>query len=240
MRGITFFMDSRKITIAIPTYNRVEWTLRAFEQVLYDDRVGEVVIVDDFSNIDDYAKLMDCVEGMDKVHLFRNDKNLGCYLNKRRAIELSGNEYCILLDSDNIIDVKFINRLYDYIWNPSDILAPDTGEPSLNYKAFSGMVLTKENISELLHVGNMSMALNTCNYFVNRKRYLLIFDDSVNPWTSDSIFFNYLWLKAGNRITIVDGLSYKHTIHAESHYCLHNTKAPGFYESVIQKIKELK
>lgn len=240
MRGITFFMDSRKITIAIPTYNRVEWTIRAFEQVLYDDRVGEVVIVDDHSNIDDYAKLMDCVEGRDKVHLFRNLKNLGCYLNKRRAIELSVNEYCILLDSDNIIDVKFINRLYDYIWNPYNILAPDMGEPALNYKLFSGAVLTKENIAELLDTGSMAMLLNTCNLFINRSQYLKVFDDSVEPWTSDSIYFNYCWLAKGNRIHVVDGLKYHHEIHSNSHYSIHNRKNPGFYEDLLIKIRGLR
>lgn len=233
-------MDSRKITIAIPTYNRVEWTIRAFEQVLYDDRVGEVVIVDDHSNIDDYAKLMDCVEGMDKVHLFRNDKNLGCYLNKRRAIELSGNEYCILLDSDNYIDLKFIDVLFSRLWFPGIILAPDSGEPALNYHKFSGVTLTKYNIYELIDVGNMAMLLNTMNWFVNKNEYLKVFDDSVEPWTSDSIFFNYCWLAAGNFIDVVPGLSYHHEIHPESHYATHNAKAPGFYELVIQKIKELK
>lgn len=230
----------RKISICIPTFERVEWTLRAFEQALYDDRVGEVVIVDDCSYIDDYARLLDCVEGMDKVHLSRNDKNLGCYLNKRRAIELASSEYCILLDSDNIIDTKFIDRLFEFIWNPSNILAPDMGEPSLNYKAFSGTVLTKENIAGLLDTGNMAMLLNTMNWFVNRGRYLLTFDDSVEPWTSDSIYFNYCWLKAGNRITVVNGLEYHHEIHSGSHYQEHNQKAPGFYESVIEKLKTLR
>jgi len=78
------------------------------------------------------------------------------------------------------------------------------------------------------------------NWFVNKNEYLKVFDSSVEPWTSDSIFFNYCWLSAGNFIDVISGLSYHHEIHSGSHYAIHNTKAPGFYESVIQKIKELK
>lgn len=231
---------TRQISIAIPTFERTEWTLRAFEQVLYDDRVREVVLSDDCSSVSEYANLLDCVEGMDNVSLYRNNENIGCYRNKKRAVELSTSEYCILLDSDNIIDTKFIDRLYDYIWNPSNILAPDMGEPALNYKALSGCILTQENIAGFVDKGNTAMMLNTMNYFVNRGRYLLTFDDSVEPWTSDSIYFNYCWLRAGNRITIVDGLEYHHEIHKNSHYTLHNTKAPGFYEDVLSKLKALK
>lgn len=233
-------MGTRKISIAIPTFNRVEWTLRAFEQVLYDDRVGEVVISDDCSYIYDYARLLDCAEGMDKVHVYRNSENLGCYFNKKRAIELSSNEYCVLLDSDNIINIKFIDVLFSRQWFPGIILAPDMGEPALNYKQFSGITLSKYNIPLLIDMGNMAMLLNTMNWFVNKNEYLKVFDDSSEPWTSDSIYFNYCWLAAGNFIDVVDGLTYHHEIHQGSHYAIHNTKAPGFYESVIQKIKELK
>jgi len=95
-----------------------------------------VVISDDCSYIDDYVRLFDSVEGMDKVHVYRNSQNLGCYFNKKRAIEYQRNEYCVLLDSDNIIDLKFIDKLFSRQWFPGIILAPDMGEPALNYKNF--------------------------------------------------------------------------------------------------------
>jgi len=230
----------RRISLCLTTVNRPEWTLRAFEQVLYDDRISEVVIVEDHGLTELYSQLENAVGGMDKVRLVRNESNLGCYHNKKRAIELASSEFCILLDSDNIIDQSYLDKIFEQQWQSNTILAPDMGEPSLNYRLFSGAVLTKENISDLLHTGNLAMMLNTANYFVNRSEYIRVFDDSVEPWTSDSIYQNYRWLSAGNKIHIVKDLSYTHSIHTGSHYVMHNQKNPGFYESVIEKLKALK
>lgn len=218
----------------------MDWVLRAFDKVLHDDRISEIVISDDHSLPEIYNQLELAVGGMDKVKLSRSAHNLGCYHNKKRAIELASSEFCILLDSDNIIDLSYLDKIFEHEWNPHTILAPDMGEPALNYKLFSGAVLTKENISDLLDTGNLTMCLNTMNYFVNKSEYIRVFDDSVNPWTSDSIYQNFRWLAAGNKIHIVNGLCYHHEIHTSSHYNLHNQKDPGFYQDVLAKLKSLK
>lgn len=230
----------RQISLCLTSFNRSEWTLRAFEQVLYDPRISEIIIVDDHSLPEIYSQLENAVGGMDKVNLFRNDTNIGCYHNKFAAIEAASSEYCILLDSDNIIDTKYLDKIFEQEWQPNTILAPDMGEPQLSYKLFSGAVLTKENISDLLNTGNMAMCLNTMNYFVNRSEYLRVFDDSVEPWTSDSIYQNYRWLAAGNKIHILNGLRYHHEIHTGSHYTTHSQKDPGFYQDTLAKLKALK
>lgn len=218
----------------------MEWVLRSFEQVLYDPRISEIVISDDASAPEIYTKLENAVGGMDKVKLIRKAKNIGCYFNKWAAIQFSSDGFCIILDSDNVISTSFIDKIFEQEWDVYTILAPDMGEPALNYKALSGKVLTRENISCLVDTGNIAMALNTMNYFVNRKQYLSVFDNSVEPWTSDSIFFNYCWLAAGNSIKIVDGLEYHHESHKDSHYTLHNQKNPGFYEEILSKLRGLK
>lgn len=218
----------------------MEWVLRSFEQVLYDPRISEIVISDDASAPEVYTKLENAVGGMDKVKLIRKAKNIGCYFNKWAAIQFSSDGFCVILDSDNVISTSFIDKIFEQEWDVYTILAPDMGEPALNYKALSGKVLTKENISDLLDVGNTAMCLNTCNFFVNRYQYLCAFDDSVEPWTSDSIYFAYCWLKNLGKIHIVDGLEYHHEIHKDSHYTLHNQKNPGFYNDVLMKLRYLK
>jgi glycosyltransferase involved in cell wall biosynthesis len=239
--GATFFMNEGKtISLCITNYNRMEWVLRAFEQVLYDDRIWEIIIRDDTSDLPVYSELESATAGMDKVRLIRNQQNIGCYLNKMATIHSANEDFCIILDSDNFISTSFLDKIYEQQWDEHIILAPDMGEPALNYKALSGKVLTRENISGLVDTSNTAMALNTMNYFMNRKQYLSVFDDSVEPWTSDSIFFNYCWLAAGNSIKIVDGLEYHHEIHKDSHYTLHNQKNPGFYNDVFMKLRYLK
>lgn len=230
----------RQITISIPTFERVEWTLRAFEQVLYDDRVKEIVISDDFSCPETYKQLEYATAGMDKVFLLGNEKNIGCYFNKKRAIGLSRTPWVIILDSDNIISTQYLDKIFEQKWKPKTILAPDRGLPALDYTAFSGLTITKENVASYLDQGNFQSLLNTFNFFINRDRYLETFDDSVDPWTSDSIYFCYCWLKNGGKIKVVEGLSYHHEIHKDSHYVTNCHKAPGFYQELLKKIKELK
>src|ERR1700735_912087 len=155
--------EGKTISLCITTYNRFEWTIRSFHDVLYDDRISEIVISDDASDLSVYAQLENAVGGMDKVRLLRNPKNYGCYLTKRRVVEASDEGYCILLDSDNVISTSYLDKIFEQQWDVYTILAPDMGEPALNYKALSGKVLTRENISDLLDVGNTAMLLNTCN-----------------------------------------------------------------------------
>ena len=82
--------------------------------------------------------------------------------------------------------------------------------------------------------------LNAMNFFVNRAEYLRIFDTTKEePWTADSIYFNYLWLKAGNKIYVTPGMQYDHLVHDGSHYKNNVHKTGNFYNEVVQKLKEL-
>src|ERR1700761_721953 len=225
--------EGKTISLVITTFNRSEWTLRSFEQVLYDPRISEIIIVDDHSKSEIYNELEAAVGGMDKVVLIRNKENHGVYFNKKLAIALSSNPYCICLDSDNEIGIDYLDKIYAEEWDEKTILAPDYGKTGLNYKALSGTVVTKENVSSLMGVGNFEMCLNTFNLFLNRDQYLKIFDDTVEPVTSDSIYIAYLWLRAGGRIKIVEGLEYTHAIHSGSHYQQNCHRNPGFYNDVL-------
>lgn len=231
---------NKTISIVITTFNRTDWTMRSFEKVYSDERVSDIVIVDDHSDYNCYNYLENSVSGMKKVRLYRNQENHGCYFNKKRAISLSYNPFCICLDSDNEIDTDYIDRIYEHEWDNKTILAPDYGKVHLNYKIFSGTLITKENVASMVDMGNFQMLLNTFNLFLNRDQYLKIFDDSVEPVTSDSIYISYLWLKDGGTIKVVPGLEYTHAVHPQSHYqqnCHHN---PGFYQDVLQKLRSLK
>lgn len=229
-----------QLTVAIPSFNRMEMTLACFYNIIHDDRVGEVVICDDASEPEIYESLAAAVGGMDKVKLFRNERNVGCYQNKKRAVELSSNEWVIIADSDNTFSVDYLDVLFSNEWEEGTIMAPQIGFPALNYSQWGGMTFDKSNAASYIDKGNFAMLLNTFNFFINRKKYLSVFDAGVEPWTSDSIYFCYCWFAAGNRMKVIPGLSYEHRIHSQSHYTLHNQKAPGFYESVIEKIKSLK
>jgi len=216
-------------------------TLESFSGVYDDERVGEIVIVDDASDWGLYTDLKDKCALLPKVKLYRNLTNCDCYVNKANAISYASNDYCILLDSDNIIDKSYIDNIFDYNWHPECIIAPVYAAPNFDYREFEGMVVTKENVAELMNRKMFSTALNTANYFVNGFSYIGVWDAETDPVTSDSIFMAYQWLSKGYQILFSPGLTYQHRVHPGSHYQTQNHRTPqGFHESILQKLKELK
>jgi glycosyltransferase involved in cell wall biosynthesis len=231
------------ISIAIPTYNRYEMTIQCFEQVLYDDRIDEVVIVDDCSEDNSYDLLKERFRYDSKVKLHRNSTNFDCFLNKRMAIDLASNDWCILFDSDNVLDSFYLDLIFDYAWNENVIFQPAIAYPNFNFEAYSGLSINKNNVANYIDMPMFETMLNAQNFFVNRKSYIGIWHNmrQVNPVTSDSIWFNYNWLKDGKEIFVVPNLCYYHRVHEGSHYKNNVHKTPsGFHEQILQSIRELK
>jgi len=216
-------------------------TIECFEQILYDDRVGEVVIVDDASTDGSYQKLVEHFKYEAKVKMYRNETNRDCYQNKKTAIELASNNWCCLWDSDNIFSTGYLDEIYKYGWNENIIYTPSFAAPHFDFSNFGGLLVTSKNITEHIHRPMFEVCLNACNYFVNRKMYLEVWDGSIDPITSDSIYFAYKWLESGKAIYIVSDLTYLHRVHPGSHYQnnVHRTKE-GFHENILQKLKELR
>lgn len=214
----------------------------SFEKVYDCDAIDEIVIVDDASEKEIYDKIEDRIKDYPKVKLFRNDKNIDCYFNKKKAIELSTNRWCILLDSDNVIDFSYLNKIFQTLqWEEDTIYTPSFATPTFDFRAYSGLTITKENISDWIFEPMFETMLNAANFFVNRFEYLKVWDGSVNPVTSDSIYFTYCWLKSGNKINVVDGMQYFHRVHSGSHYQNKNHLTPkGFHDNVLKRLKELK
>lgn len=231
----------KQISIAIPTYNRFEMTLDSFSDVYNDERVGEIVIVDDASDMDIFLKLKAACDALPKVHLYRNLTNQDCYANKMIAISYCNNEYCILLDSDNKIGKDYIDRLCEQKWVATTILTPDFAKPHFDFRLFSGTVASRRNIYYLIDQPMFEVCMNAANFFVNRNEYLKAWDSSVDPVTSDSIFFMLKWLELGNMFHIVKDLQYEHRVHGGSHYQnnVHRT-TKGFHESILTKLRQLK
>lgn len=234
--------DDRKISLCIPTWNRVDMTIEAFMEVYADPRISEIVISDDASDLDLFHQLRAIAEKFDKVRLFRNLTNQDCYRNKMTAISLAKNEWCILLDSDNIIDRSYIDKLYDFsYWDTIVIFTPSYAKPMFDFREFAGLMIYEENVSDYLDRPMFETMLNAANFFVHKDTYLRAFDNEVNPVTSDSIFIAHNHLKDGGIIHCVDGLEYEHRVHTGSHYQNNVHRTPnGFHETILNKLRRIK
>lgn len=234
-------IDQRKISISIPTWQRFEMVIESFAAVLHDERVSEIILVDDFSQDGSYERLQQYFANEPKVKLYRNNSNMDCYRNKREVVSKSSNEWLILLDSDNIIGPDYIDTLFGLKeWHLDTAYMPCFAMPMFDYRAFEYMVFTKENIAGNIDKPMAATCLNCMNYFVSRDKYLSVWDGSVNPHTADSIYQNYNWLNACNRIFVVAQLYYQHRVHAGSHYQNNQHLTGNFYQETIDKIKSLR
>lgn len=229
----------KHISIVIPTWERVEMTMNSFAKVYNDDRISNIVIVDDASSMETFNKFRK-YDNLPKVKLYRNLTNQDCYTNKFISVSYSPTQFCILFDSDNIIDTDYIDRIFEQQWDAKTILAPTFAAPLFDYRTYSGIKIDRTNVSEYMGKPMFDTALNTHNMFVNRDEYLQCFDPNVNPHSSDSIFMNYQWLNRGNSIYFVPELTYQHTVHENSHYKTNCHKSPEFYKEIEEKLKNMK
>jgi glycosyltransferase involved in cell wall biosynthesis len=234
------------ITLCLTTYNRTQLLFDSFVQLINDDRISEIVISDDCSNEDIYQTVAWYCKDIPKVKLYRNTVNLDCYFNKRRSISLATNEWVIIGDSDNIFTKEYVDHLFTHDWLKNEILQPCFARPHFDFTKYGTHGIVKGNVAQYMHDPTFQTMLNAANYFVNRDEYLRVWNESVNPVTSDSIYQAYNWLNAGNSIYVVPGLEYYHRVdnhgkEERSHYATKFRSTPrGFHEDIVNRLKAMR
>lgn len=204
----------------------------SFLKVVNDDRISEIVISDDASDAAT-VEWMGAVFTHPKIKIRYQNVNLGMSLNKAESVKLASNEWCILLDSDNIIDSSYIDALFNVIWDPDVIMCPNFARPNFDFTEFTSLKFDKKTAKRYIKKGRFEILLNTCNYFVNRDRYLEVYQYNPDMKGTDTIWFNYNWLKSGKSFYVVPGMQYEHRVHEGS----------GFMADVdynMRKAKEIK
>lgn len=232
-------MVGESLSLCITTWQRDKMTVNSFSKVLEDPRITEIVIVDDASDDIIWRRLQRSCNHP-KIKLFRNQKNKGCYFNKQQAVKEATSDWVILFDSDNTLTKDYLDALFSVEWKKYTIYAPEFARPVFDYRHFTGSVITKANAGSFIGKKMFDCMINTCNYFVNKEEYLRIFDSNIEPWTADTIFHNYNWLKAGNTIHVLKGMQYDHLIHDQSHYKKYVHKTGNLFREIEKRIKMLK
>jgi glycosyltransferase involved in cell wall biosynthesis len=237
--------NHRTISLCLTHWNNTELLLEAVRQVFFDKRISEIVISDDFSEVPNFEILCKQHEVYKHCKVYRNDHNLGCYANKAMAIGHATNDYCIILDADNIIDRSYIDAIYACEWRPDTILQPEYAKPAFNFLQWSGMTITRANVAEIFTTSNdqhkqFDCLLNAMNYFVHRQSYLEVWQDCPEPYAADTILQNYNWFKSGRQMFVTPGMQYYHRLHPGSHFLAHEKKSRELHKEMADKIKELR
>jgi glycosyltransferase involved in cell wall biosynthesis len=225
------------LTLAITVYNRYEMLLESFANVIDDPRIDEILIMDDASEPEYWNKIKELPAFNTKIKVVRQLSNRGMSVNKKDAVYHSKNEWVILFDSDNVIGKDYLDALEKEFNDvpPGTILCPSFAKPSFDYRAYQGRYIGPHNIKHLLSTGEtmINCFLNTCNYCVNKEWYLSVWEENKEMIASDTIWFNYLWIKSGKAMHVVPNMHYFHRVHQGS----------GFMQDAsynMQKAEEVK
>lgn len=141
-----------KVTIAIPTYKRVELLKESLESALNQENFEdyEIIIIDN----DDNFKNNECLElvkrfNSSKVKYYKNEKNIGMFGNWNRCIELSNGEYITILNDDDWLEKNYLLEMMSNIGKSNGILCNYCKRDLRNNKEFSHVNLKKSKIIKL-------------------------------------------------------------------------------------------
>ncbi len=114
MRGQT---DTKpKITVAIITYNRSNLMRESLQSVLVQTyRDMKIVVIDDCSTDFTWEYIQQYEKNDNRIHCYRNEKNLGFVKNFEKSIMLCRGEYIALSDQDDIWSLDHLEILYKNI-----------------------------------------------------------------------------------------------------------------------------
>ena len=90
-------------SVLIANYNNGKYLMDAIESVRQQTYANwEIILVDD-GNTDDSEQVYKELEKDKRIHIYRNEKNMGCGYTKRRCAELANGELCGFLDPDDAL-----------------------------------------------------------------------------------------------------------------------------------------
>lgn len=104
------------LTVALPTYNRSNFLVRALNSILsqYDDRVE--VLVSDNASTDDTQKIVEDFKLKNpKINYVRNKENIGPDANFLQCYRLAHGKYILLLGDDDLIVENSLVKLLEFI-----------------------------------------------------------------------------------------------------------------------------
>ncbi|MBQ4393875.1 MAG: glycosyltransferase [Paludibacteraceae bacterium] len=90
-------------SVLIANYNNGKYLMEAIESVRRQTYTNwEIILVDDAST-DNSKELYKELEKDERIHIYLNEKNMGCGYTKRRCAELATGEICGFLDPDDAL-----------------------------------------------------------------------------------------------------------------------------------------
>jgi hypothetical protein len=216
-----------QLSLCIATMDRWDFLKVNLPQYLTNPYISEIVISDE--NGQDAEKIRATFNDP-KIHISVNDKRLGGFHNKYKAVSLASNPFVCLMDSDNFAPISYFEAWAKWlngkqpdeytIYSPSRT-TPQPNHEGFDYRNFNNITLSKDNFRYYWHMG--SCLYNTGNYIVSKKMYLTTEIDTeykeTDPLAFDVLFKNYfMWKNNNMKMIMIPDMEYNHIVHPGSYY----------------------
>jgi glycosyltransferase involved in cell wall biosynthesis len=213
-----------QISIAIATMRRWTFLKSMLPIFLSRSEVSEVVLCDETGEDADAAT--EAFGTNPKLKIYRNEKRLGIYENKCKALSLAQGPWVAVLDSDNVFPEEWFECIKDLdssdplrIYGSADFktLNMESGQIHTPCIQFSGVSLNKDSWNNFLHKERSYFLLNDGNWILHKNA-----SSFLPPITSesilavDAIFILWVLIKNGFTINYPTGLEYIHLVHPGS------------------------
>ena len=148
--------EPSEITIAIPTYKRLELLKESLGSAINQDFNGafNIVVVDnDDSGGDDVLEYISKLNNP-KVRYFKNSKNIGMFGNWNRCIDLSNAKWISILNDDDLLDPEFLTVSYGKVTmlNADAVMVGSRQLGEYSFRPKSGMKLfLKKQVLNMLN-----------------------------------------------------------------------------------------
>ena len=158
----------KKLTIAIPTYNRAQYLPTVLTSILKQKSDDiEILVVDNASTDGTYNYMMKILNLNPDIRYIRNQTNLGADGNFLKCYEVASGEYVMLLGSDDYLMDGAINEIVQFLTehNESDFLM-------LNFNMFDE---NNKNIMDQYLEIDRNIYLNDKNAFIRHADVMITF-----------------------------------------------------------------
>jgi len=211
--------SNKLLSIIIPTYNSLIQLKNNVNKIInsgYTDLIN-IIIIDDHSKDDTYSYVKDLQSLYPNIVYHKNECNLGVGLTRNIGISLAKTKYICFVDSDDFIEMKFVNRNYfiDCLNKDNDLIfykVNNNARSNADYEnIFRHSTSDKTKyLTELMNIYNFHLTECFCclikrNLIVSKK----IFFENYRIG-EDIVFINKLFLNA-KTYAYTNKIRYTHT-----------------------------
>jgi len=217
------------LTLCIPTYRRWSFLQQNLPNYLENTYLHEIVICDETG--EDILEIQKSFGNHPKLKYVVNEKRLGPFLNKRKAVSHASNDWVCIMDSDNFAPLSYFIAWDAFVqkegleskvmYAPSRTI-PQINHPGFDYRHFIGERIDGSTCKEMYGKQKGDCLLNTGNYIVCKSLYTECTEDEVQisqKIVEDVLYQNHLFFTKANAILrCVPGMEYHHIVHPGSFY----------------------